>query len=186
MENIWQFSKVYSQVPYSRQTYSRYDSTVIWEYPEEQHIMNNQLTQEYVNWRNKGMYNPYAVRYPVGYNHRHACVCSITDSGERCDYITARKKIYLPYYISLVKQTSEFHELKNMLNQGINLLIIEVDGPHQESLEYYKNKYSVSNNFIEGNTMLITPENINIMLNDDKHAFGHGYCLSMALLDMGW
>jgi len=22
------------------------------------------------------------------------------------------------------------------------------------------------------------------MLNDDKHSFGHGYCLAMALLDM--
>lgn len=31
--------------------------------------------------------------------------------------------------------------------------------------------------------MLITKENISIMLNDTKHPFGHGYCLAMALLD---
>ena len=30
--------------------------------------------------------------------------------------------------------------------------------------------------------MLITPENLNIMLNDPKHPYGHGYCLAKALL----
>jgi len=30
MEGIWQCSKVYPDVPASRQTYSRYDQTVIW------------------------------------------------------------------------------------------------------------------------------------------------------------
>jgi hypothetical protein len=44
--------------------------------------------------------------------------------------------------------------------QGENLLIIEVDGPHQEDLQYYKDKYGVSDNFIENGTMLVTKDNI--------------------------
>ena len=73
--------------------------------------------------------------------------------------------------------------LKNRLINGENLLIIEVDGPHQESLDYYKEKYEVGDDFIQKNTMLANDENINIMLNDTKHPFGHGYCLAMTLLD---
>jgi hypothetical protein len=51
-------------------------------------------------------------------------------------------------------------------------------------MDYYKNMYKVEDNFIENDTMLVNDRNIDIMLNDDKHAFGHGYCLAMALLNM--
>ena len=69
------------------------------------------------------------------------------------------------------------------LKQGKNILIIEVDGPHQESLQYYIDKYNdVSSDFIENGTMLTNKENINMMLHDDKHPFGHGYCLALALI----
>lgn len=71
-----------------------------------------------------------------------------------------------------------------MLKDGKNLLIVEVDGPHGESLDYYKKKYKVDDNFIEDDTILATKENLKIMLNDTKHAFGHGYCLAVALLNL--
>jgi hypothetical protein len=63
-----------------------------------------------------------------------------------------------------------------------NLLIVEWDGPHQESMEYYKEKYNVTDDFIVDSTMNATTENIDLMLNDEKHPFGHGYCLASALL----
>ena len=62
-------------------------------------------------------------------------------------------------------------------------MIIEVDGPHQESLNYYKHTYGVSEDFIDKNTISVNENNMKIMLNDTKHPFGHGYCLAMALLD---
>jgi len=37
MENIWQFSKVYKDVPYTKQYYPR-TSTVIWERNVENHV----------------------------------------------------------------------------------------------------------------------------------------------------
>ncbi|AEX61932.1 hypothetical protein c7_R1070 [Megavirus courdo7] len=34
--------------------------------------------------------------------------------------------------------------------------------------------------------MLVTDENLAIMLHDPKHPFGHGYCLAMALTNNEW
>ena len=182
-ENIWQFSKIYPVVPKSDQKYSRFDSTIIWSWPEEAHMENNEILPAYWKWRTAGFQNEYAVRYPVGFRNRHSVKCHIKDE-ERLDYVTARKKIYLPLYLELVKQQPLFEELKERLLKGENLLIAEVDGPHEESLKYYIEKYKVGTDFIESNTMLATPANLDIMLNDTKHAFGHGYCLAMALLDL--
>lgn len=183
MENIWQFSKVYEKVKYSKQIYSQWDRTVIWEHPEETHVdEDGDLTLEYLEWRRKGYRNKYPVRYPVGIKDRHKCLYSYWRK-EKLDLIEARKKIYLPIYKKLVKRQPKFHKLLDMLKKGINLLIIEVDGPHQESLEYYKSKYNVNDNFIENDTILANYENLQIMLNDKKHSFGHGYCLAIALLE---
>jgi hypothetical protein len=70
------------------------------------------------------------------------------------------------------------------LDAGENLLIIEVDGPHEQSLPYSKEIYRVSNDFLEKVTMLTTKENAPTTLNDKKHPFGHSYCLASALLDI--
>ncbi len=131
----------------------------------------------------------YAVRYPVTFNHRHKCLFSFKENPtEQLLYIEGRKEIYLPVYCTLVKRVSTFDKLRKKLANGENLLIIEVDGPHEESMNYYRENYGVSDDFIQKNTMLVTEENIKIMLNDTKHPFGHGYCLAMALLgkDIEW
>ena len=188
MENIWQFSKVYKNVPYSKQYYSRWDRTVIWEHPAETHIIYTGLgvpvlTIEYQDWREKGMNNPYPVRYPVGISHRNKCLYAIRAlMEEHLDYIQARKDIYLPVYMELVKGQKQYDLLLSKLRNGHNLLIVEVDGPHQESLPYYKTEYGVSDDFIIGNTMLCTKTNLELMLNDPKHNFGHGYCLAWSLM----
>ena len=190
-ENIWQANKVYESVPATTQTYSRYDTTIIWQHPSEQHVDITEdsyhLKNAYFAWRDKLMFCSYPVRYPVGYEHRHKCLFALAedDKGDidytPLDYIEARKKIYYSLYINLVKKEKQFKQLQQRLSDGENLLIIEVDGPHEESLEYYKTKYQVSDNFIENNTLLATKENLNIMLNDTEHPFGHGYCLAAAL-----
>jgi len=179
---------VYEQIPKTVQRYSRYSNKIIWDHPAETHVVDGNLTPEYYAWRTKGMNCPYHVRYPVGFHHRHNCLYALAEENghivnEQLNYIDSRKKIYIKEYCRLVKLQPKFQELKNRLEGGENLLIIEVDGPHQESLDYYKEKYNVDNNFIQNSTMLINENNVNIMLNDDKHPFGHCYCLAMALLD---
>lgn len=103
---------------------------------------------------------------------------------EKLDYIAARKLVYLREYCRLVKNKPKFTELQKRLTNGENLLIIEVDGPHGEDIEYYKNRYNVNNDFIDHNTMIANENNLHIMINDSKHPFGHGYCLAAALLDL--
>ena len=219
IENVYQFSKLYKEVPKSKQTYSQWDRKVIWEHPAEVHLRPKvesysrpvesdqrpnvendtfEITDEYWAWREKGCNTKYAVRYPVGYHHKKECIGSISEEDlEECatgtehkigcvtalSWIEARKKIYLPLYEEAVKRHKTFKVLLEMLRKGKNLLIIEVDGPHQESLQYYIDKYGVAEDFIEDDTMLVTDESIDIMLNDNKHSFGHGYCLAKALRD---
>jgi hypothetical protein len=193
LENIWQFSKVYKNVPNYTAFYSRYNKKIIWTHNAETHIDNNgNLTDKYWKWRSKGMNTSNAIRYPVGFKHRHECVYAIEEEktdyskiSKKLNYIESRKKIYVPLYISLAKKQSKFTKLKKMLNDN-NLLIIEVDGPHEESMNYYKQKYNVSDNFITDSTILVNKKNMNILLNDKKHAFGHGYCLGMALLNIDY
>lgn len=186
-ENKWQFSKVYEKVPASKQTYSRYDNTIIWDHPEETHISEGKITEEYWNWRKKGFECPYPVRYPVGLKGRHTCKYALLELENNLylelDYIEARKHIYLKDYVNLVKNVEKYRKLKKKLEKGENLLIIEVDGPHEESMPYYKEKYNVPDDFIENETILCTRPNLDILLNDPKHPFGHGYCLAWALLD---
>nr|QBK92085.1 MAG: uncharacterized protein LCPAC304_04320 [Pithovirus LCPAC304] len=184
MENIFQYSKAYAQVPKSTQTYSRYDHRVIWDHPAEIHVKDGALTDDYWNWRNKGMNCKDAVRYPVGFKHRHKCLYALSDNNleEKLDYINSRKEIYLPLYKECIQDLPQFLELQHRVQQGEHLLIIEVDGPHEESMSYYKDKYGVNNDFIVTNTVLVTPENMEILLNDETHPFGHGYCLGLALL----
>lgn len=190
MENYWQFSKVYDDVPKIINTKSKHDKTIIWNHPEEIHVKDDKLTSAYYAWRDKGMKSKHAIRYPVGFNHRHNCkyVLAYDQDGtinetNKLDYIQSREKVYVSEYCRLVKMEPKFMELVTKLNNNENLLIIEVDGPHQESLNYYKQKYNVGDDFIVKNTMLVSDDNIRIMLNDTKHPFGHGYCLAMALLE---
>lgn len=100
------------------------------------------------------------------------------------NYIQGRKVIYAPLYERLVRKQPLFESLQRRLNAGENLLVIEVDGPHQESLDYYKQTYGVDDDFIQNGTMLCTERNLSIMLNDATHPYGHSYVLSAALLDM--
>lgn len=200
MENLWQFSKVYEKVPKSTQRYSRWDSTIIWKHPAEVHvdlpkgmensleniILYGQINEKYKEWRKKGFNCEYAVRYPIGRANRHKCLYALATtrkkSPKKLDYVTARKEIYLPLYDKLVKKKRQFKNLIKRHDAGENLLIVEVDGPHQESLEYYQKEYGVADDFIIDSTMLVNKKNLKIMLNDPKHPFGHGYCLAAALM----
>lgn len=192
MENIYQFQKVYETVPASTQKYSRYDARIIWKWPAERHAIQKEdgsydILPAYFKWREAGMNAKDAIRYPVGFNHRSKCLFALKeedDDWKVLDYIQGRKEIYVPLYTELVKQQEQFFELKERLANGENLLIIEIDGAHQESLPYYMDRYHVDEAFIQNSTMLATEENLTIMLNDTKHPYGHGYCLASALLDI--
>jgi hypothetical protein len=198
MENIWQFSKLYPYVPKVKVPFTVRYPKIVWEWGEEVHIneydswknnkiapMNITPNDKYWHWRKMGFENADAIRYPVGRNFAQNCLYALKNKGDTpLNYVEAREQIYAPVYKSLVRNRPQFKKLKRRLESGENLLIIETDGPHGEDLDYYKDAYGVDDDFIVGNTMLITPDNIDVMLNDTKHAYGHGYCLATALLDI--
>jgi len=186
MENIWQSGKIFKAVPKISVPYSRYDTKVIWSHPAETHVNSRgEIQPAYWIYREKLMNNEYAVRYPVGYKNRSKCLYAIPeyDHTKKLPYVDSRIKIYIPLYCEMAKADEiSFPKLKRMLAAERNLLIIEPDGPHQESLDYYKRNYNVEDDFIVDHTMLVNAENLSIMVADTKHPFGHGYCLGMALL----
>lgn len=196
MENIWQFSKCYHKVDATTQKKSRFESITIWDHPSETHIIDmskpitvDNMAPEYWAWRQKGFSAPYAVRYPPGFGKMVNCVGALveTKSGEiegPLNYIESRKKLYLPLYTRLVRQAPLFAELRKLHKQGKNLLIVEVDGPHQEDLSYYQQTYGVGADFITQNSVIANVENLALLLNDPRHPFGHGYCLAAALADI--
>jgi len=190
-ENIWQSSKVYMEVPASRQTYSRWNSTVIWEHPYEVHTDDQGLpNQAYFAWRHKLANNPYPVRYPVGFQHRHKCLYALKETGEgliepwALGYIAARKEIYGKEYLRLVEKQPQYRELKDRLARGENLLLIDVDGPHQEGMSYYQEKYQVTPDFITNNSVLASEYSLNLLLNDEKFQYGHAFFLAASLLNI--
>lgn len=150
------------------------------------------LTPSYMQWRFdlKSCQDP--IRYPVGRKARGWCVGALSEeelheynSGNRpdgvhlLDYIEARKQIYVKLYQRLVlEDTSGLFQKLLAMSRVSSVLIIEVDGPHQESLEYYKKHFGVKDDFIIMDTILATEENLTIMLNDPKHPYGHGYALA--------
>jgi len=195
-ENLYQSSKIYAVVPGTKQVKSRFDRTLIWEWPEQEHYrqiknpdgsVSDYYTPEYFHWRTSIMLAKEPVRYPVGIKYRGDCLFAI-----RCDengildprkfnYVESRREIYLRDYLPALKAHPEFKKLKARVDRGENLLIIEVDCCQEESIDYYMQTYGVPRNFIEQGTMLATEENFNILLNDTRHRWGHGFVIAGAL-----
>lgn len=150
------------------------------------------LTPQYMQWRFDLKTSKHPVRYPVGMRWRSKCIGALSEeelqqynSGNRPDgvnllgYTESRKQIYVPLYQRLVLEDKSglFQKLVN-ISRRTNVLIIEVDGPHQESMGMYREKYGVSDDFIVSNTILSTERNLKIMLEDPTHPYGHGYALA--------
>jgi hypothetical protein len=201
LENVWQFSKLYPSISAQKIPLSRYHpNIIIWQHPQEDHIekKTNEPLEAYWAWREKGMNNRYAVRYPNGFYGRKKCVCSIwrnasaassSDSSssivfdsslasyQRLGYIDARKVIYCGEYIRLAPKTEAIKHLQSLHLHVQNLLIVEVDGP-DPTLNYPPyNQIST-----QSPGLLISDETIRILVNDPRKPFGHGYVIASLIL----
>lgn len=161
-ENIWQFSKVYQNVDAQHEVKA---NNIIWSHPQEQHIVDGKLTQQFWAWRTKGWNNKYAVRFPNGYYGRHRCLYALwfeNDSWVILPYIAARKKIYCKIYAHLVQSTEAYKMLKSLHDQGQSLQICEMDV----------------------RPGLITEDVLRQEANNPNQPFGHGYVLAACLLGL--
>lgn len=177
LENVWQFSKVYEKVTRQRIPKSRWQPEIIWEHDAEVHVDDQgNLTEEYFKWRQKGYENEYAVRYPNGYRGRANCLYSFWDN-EKLSYVESRKKVYCKLYRDLAPENEDFKKLKTLLENGTNLLIVEVDGPSpSENYGPYK-KISM-----ESPGMEMTEETVRFLIKDTQHPFGHGFVIASLLM----
>lgn len=185
-ENYYQFSKVYENVNFFGRDwkYSTQESPIqiVKEKEKEKETERMVLTESFYKWQSEGWNWPLPIRYPVGFERRHSVLASVDSEGNFLDYISARKKIYLQPYARAVKQTADFKKLKKLHQKGQKIMILDVDGPVEDSLDYYVEKYNVTKDFISNQSVEVNRQNLEILLNDPKHPFGHGYCLAISLL----
>lgn len=102
-ENAWQFSKLYPE--HADQT--------------------GEPTTAYWNWAQDGWHSTRAHRYPLGKGRKP--LCSLWD-GQRLDYITARKQIYLPLYQRAVGNTRAYEILERTYRQQGSITLFDFDG----------------------------------------------------------
>jgi hypothetical protein len=106
-------------------------------------------------------------RYP---NSKGKKVLYSEFDGEKMDYITSRKKIYVPRYYKLIKNTEMAVYWKDQVKQGKNIVIYDFDGPR------------LSNDDVT--CLEVTIDLLKEKINYGKHPFGHGYIIAGYLLDI--
>ena len=141
MENAWQFAKVYKE-----------------------HLDGDTITDRYWEWAKNGWNDSWAHRYPMG---KGAIPEFSLWNGERLDYISARKKIYIPLYRDAVKDTFAFKILKekylNFKELNRDLYLVDYDG-------YMHRK----------TTKLMNVSYYDVLFNE-KRKMGHAFVLAMML-----
>ena len=99
-------------------------------------------------------------RYPKSKNKK-VLYAKFDDHYEKMDYITSRKKVYVPSYYNYIKYEERIEYLKNRLKEGDNIVIYDLDGPKDK------------NNDVQ--CLELTNELLIDKINDIRHPFGHGY-----------
>lgn len=100
-------------------------------------------------------------RYP---NSKGKKVLYALFDGEKMDYVTSRKKVYVSEYYELVKNREMVAYWKDMLKKGNSLTIYDFDGPRNE----------------DGTPtcLELTEELLIQKINNTTYPFGHGYVVS--------
>ena len=148
-ENYWQSGKVYENIPII--------TTKKWWKELEQ------PKRRYPNSKGK------KVLYAVfdGYNDDDD---DNSYNLKKMDYITSRKKVYVPEYYNIIKDKELIGSWKVKLESGSNLVIYDFDGPRLQD-------GSVS--CVELNEDLLKAK-----INDPNVPFGHGYIVGATIANI--
>jgi hypothetical protein len=85
-------------------------------------------------------------------------------NDEKMDYITSRKKVYVPEYYELIKNREMTIHWRKMLKEGHNLIIYDFDGPRTKNGDV--------------DCLEVTRELLIEKINDGRFPFGHGYIVA--------
>ena len=92
-------------------------------------------------------------------------------------YIEARKRLYKQEYIRLIRKLPEYQKILNMVLNGLNICIHEIDVPSPEKKGYYGSLCRPDGIFV------CNKRDLDLLINDSSEAFGHGLCIAMALIE---
>ena len=166
-ENFWHsfktFEKVYEQ------------NTKNWTWQAESHVdKDKNPTAAWLKWHNALLHHDLPVRRPNG---KHIPLYSYWN-GKKLGIIDSRKEIYIPYLKKLYRDNAVYKKLLKMLKSGMNLMLIEPDGPF---IDVYPQGLEVDLNILEN---LIDVTNYSSDGLPDKYRpYGHGYVLATCLLE---
>ena len=82
---------------------------------------------------------------------------------EKLDYVTSRKRVYIPEYAKLIVNTDSFKELKELYDSGAKIALCDYD-----AWNYY-------------GTNLDQDTTIKDIVNNPQFKVGHGYVIKMLL-----
>jgi hypothetical protein len=185
IENVWQFAKAHEYVARQRQTkgaVKRGTQSILWMHDAEKHALPHGaydaadplsfdgvvILPKFLVWRSKGWHHDKPVRRPNG-TVKKGGVPLFSKWGEmRLDYVGARKAIYIPIYQQAARRTAEYKRLLRSLQDGQDVLLIDVDGPCVRTYPHG----------VES-----TQASLCTALHDTRRPFGHGYACAMALLE---
>lgn len=136
LENAYQFCKVYGNMVNE----------------------NESPDSRYWAWAEQGWASTWAHRYPMG---KGIIPLYSLWAGERLDYLTSRRLIYLPLYRDSVKTTKAYAQLEAIYNEKGTITLFDFDG------------YEVEINSIE---------QIKKVLNNPEKKMGHAFVLAAMLL----
>lgn len=137
VENAWQYLKVY-----------------------EEHVdpFQTDPNEAWWKWMRRGINQSFAVRYPKGKGAKP--LYSYWD-GKHLDYISARKRIYIPLYTAAVRANRAWPRLQQAYADDPNLILWDFDGYDHQALGYSWND----------------------VIEDRSRSLGHGFVLAMMLED---
>lgn len=88
-------------------------------------------------------------------------------SSEPMDYVTSRKRVYVPQYYSYMKDSESAHAWKKKVSSGRDVIVYDFDGPR------------TSNGDVDVEE--VTRELIFKKLHETQSPFGHGYIVAAHL-----
>lgn len=88
-------------------------------------------------------------------------------NDERMDYITSRKKVYIPEYYNLIKDTILIKKYQEQYKNGISFTVYDFDGPRLEDGTV--------------NCLQVNKKNLKEKLYETSYPFGHGYIVAAAI-----
>ncbi len=185
--NEVEFSKVYPDVPEQKKRTAK-GGINKWIHPKEVHIdKNDEPTPEYYQWREKGITYDSAIKYPATRQsliRTPRYVMPDLETKEHMSFNEAARRYFIKIYDECIRETKTFKKLQTLLEKGENLILLDTEGPEEQIMPYYIDKYNVKDNFIIYDSMLATPENLGIMCYDDKYNFSFTYWIAMSLLNL--